>query len=144
MLIVVIPVIVMTCTFAWKYRASNTAPTTRPKWSHSHRIEAVCWTIPILIILALGTHLEDDPRARPVPSARIRGQADRPSKSSRSTGSGCSSTRTSGIATVNKIVFPAGTPVNFKITSDTVMNSFFIPQLGGQIYAMAGMQTKCT
>ena len=47
-----------------------------------------------------------------------------------------------GIATVNKIVFPEHTPVNFKITSDTVMNSFFIPGLGGQIYAMAGMQTK--
>jgi len=47
-----------------------------------------------------------------------------------------------GIATVNKIVFPANTPVNFQITSDSVMNSFFIPALGGQIYAMAGMQTK--
>ena len=47
-----------------------------------------------------------------------------------------------GIATVNKIVFPAHTPVNFRVTSDTVMNSFFIPGLGGQIYAMAGMTTK--
>ena len=47
-----------------------------------------------------------------------------------------------GIATVNEIAFPVGVPVNFKITSDSVMNSFFIPQLGGQIYAMAGMQTK--
>jgi cytochrome o ubiquinol oxidase subunit 2 len=47
-----------------------------------------------------------------------------------------------GIATVNQIEFPVGTPLNFKITSDSVMNSFFIPQLGGQIYAMAGMQTK--
>ncbi|MCE1718389.1 cytochrome o ubiquinol oxidase subunit II, partial [Enterobacter hormaechei] len=47
-----------------------------------------------------------------------------------------------GIATVNEIVFPKDVPINFKITSDSVMNSFFIPQLGGQIYAMAGMQTK--
>ncbi|NOM13099.1 cytochrome o ubiquinol oxidase subunit II, partial [Klebsiella pneumoniae] len=46
-----------------------------------------------------------------------------------------------GIATVNKIVFPANTPVNFRVTSDAVMNSFFIPGLGGQIYAMAGMTT---
>ncbi|MCE1727373.1 cytochrome o ubiquinol oxidase subunit II, partial [Enterobacter hormaechei] len=46
-----------------------------------------------------------------------------------------------GIATVNEIVFPKDVPINFKITSDSVMNSFFIPQLGGQIYAMAGMQT---
>jgi heme/copper-type cytochrome/quinol oxidase subunit 2 len=47
-----------------------------------------------------------------------------------------------GIASINQLEFPVGTPVNFKITSDSVMNSFFIPQLGGQIYAMAGMQTK--
>lgn len=47
-----------------------------------------------------------------------------------------------GIATVNELAFPTNVPVNFKITSDTVMNSFFIPRLGGQIYAMAGMQTK--
>ncbi len=46
------------------------------------------------------------------------------------------------IATVNQIAFPVGTPVNFKITSDSVMNSLFIPQLGGQVYAMPGMQTK--
>jgi cytochrome o ubiquinol oxidase subunit II len=47
-----------------------------------------------------------------------------------------------GIASVNQLALPVGTPVNFNITSDSVMNSFFIPQLGGQIYAMAGMQTK--
>lgn len=47
-----------------------------------------------------------------------------------------------GIASVNELAFPVNTPVNFRVTSDTVMNSFFIPQLGGQIYAMAGMQTK--
>ncbi|VEB45299.1 Ubiquinol oxidase subunit 2 precursor [Chromobacterium violaceum] len=46
------------------------------------------------------------------------------------------------IASVNELVFPADTPVSFKITSDAAMNSFFIPQLGGQIYAMAGMQTQ--
>jgi cytochrome o ubiquinol oxidase subunit 2 len=47
-----------------------------------------------------------------------------------------------GIATVNEVAFPANTPVNFHITSDTVMNSFFIPALGSQIYAMAGMETQ--
>ncbi len=47
-----------------------------------------------------------------------------------------------GIASVNQLAFPVGTPVNFLITSDSVMNSFFIPQLGSQIYAMAGMQTQ--
>ena len=143
MLIVVIPVIVLTLYFAWKYRESNTEATYTPNWSHSHRIEVVVWGIPIVIIVVLGvltwktTHALDP--YKPLESER---QADHASKSWRWTGSGCSSTPTSGIATVNEIQFPAGTPVNFKITSDTVMNSFFIPQLGSQIYAMAGMQTQ--
>lgn len=47
-----------------------------------------------------------------------------------------------GIATVNEIAFPANVPVHFKVTSNSVMNSFFIPRLGSQIYAMAGMQTQ--
>lgn len=142
MLLVVVPVIVMTFLFAWKYRASNTKATYTPKWNHSTKIEIAVWTVPVLIIIALGyityksTH-ELDPY-RPIESdvkpVTIEVVAldwkwlfIYPEQ---------------GIATVNKIVFPAHTPINFKITSDAVMNSFFIPGLGGQIYAMAGMQTK--
>ncbi|MBC8996466.1 ubiquinol oxidase subunit II [Pseudomonas sp. N40(2020)] len=142
MLLVVVPVIVMTFLFAWKYRASNKDAIYTPKWSHSTKIEVAVWTIPVLIIIALGyityisTH-ELDPY-RPIQSdvkpVTIEVVAldwkwlfIYPEQ---------------GIATVNKIVFPAHTPINFKITSDAVMNSFFIPGLGGQIYAMAGMQTK--
>ena len=142
MLLVVVPVIVMTFLFAWKYRASNQNAVYTPKWSHSTKIEVAVWTIPVLIIIALGyityisTH-ELDPY-RPIQSdvkpVTIEVVAldwkwlfIYPEQ---------------GIATVNKIVFPAHTPINFKITSDAVMNSFFIPGLGGQIYAMAGMQTK--
>jgi cytochrome o ubiquinol oxidase subunit 2 len=142
MLIVVIPVIVLTLYFAWKYRASNTEATYMPNWSYSHRIEAVVWGIPIAIILVLGTITwktthELDPY-RPLESSVKPITIDvvaldwkwlfiYPEQH---------------IATVNEIQFPAGTPVNFKITSDTVMNVFFIPQLGSQIYAMAGMQTQ--
>ena len=142
MLLVVVPVIVMTFLFAWKYRASNKNAVYTPKWSHSTKIEVAVWTIPVLIIIALGyityisTH-ELDPY-RPIQSdvkpVTIEVVAldwkwlfIYPEQ---------------GIATVNKIVFPAHTPINFKITSDAVMNSFFIPGLGGQIYAMAGMHTK--
>ena len=142
MLLVVIPVIFMTIAFAWKYRASNKAATYTPDWSHSTKIEVAVWTIPVLIIIALGyvtyktTH-ELDPY-RPLVSDVKPVQIDvvaldwkwlfiYPEQ---------------GIATVNKIVFPANTPVNFRVTSDSVMNSFFIPGLGGQIYAMAGMTTK--
>ncbi|MGN8276222.1 ubiquinol oxidase subunit II [Pseudomonas sp. SMV71] len=142
MLLVVVPVIVMTFLFAWKYRASNTQATYTPKWSHSTKIEVAVWTIPVLIIIALGyvtyksTHaldpyrpLESDvkPITIEVVSMDWKWLFIYPEQ---------------GIATVNKIVFPAHTPINFKVTSDTVMNSFFIPGLGGQIYAMAGMQTK--
>ncbi|TPG76792.1 ubiquinol oxidase subunit II [Pseudomonas arsenicoxydans] len=142
MLLVVVPVIVMTFLFAWKYRASNTDAVYTPKWSHSTKIEIAVWAIPVLIIIALGyvtyksTHaldpykpLESDvkPITIQVVSMDWKWLFIYPEQ---------------GIATVNKIVFPANTPINFQITSDTVMNSFFIPGLGGQIYAMAGMQTK--
>ncbi|MHC8383530.1 ubiquinol oxidase subunit II [Pseudomonas sp. LB3P14] len=142
MLLVVVPVIVMTFLFAWKYRASNTNAVYTPKWSHSTKIEIAVWAVPVLIIIALGyvtyksTHaldpykpLESDvkPITIEVVALDWKWLFIYPEQ---------------GIATVNKIVFPAHTPINFKITSDAVMNSFFIPALGGQIYAMAGMQTK--
>ena len=142
MLLVVVPVIVMTFLFAWKYRASNKDAVYTPKWSHSTKIEVAVWTIPVLIIIALGyityisTHKLDPYRpiesdVKPVTIEVValdwKWLFIYPEQ---------------GIATVNKIVFPAHTPVNFRITSDAVMNSFFIPGLGGQIYAMAGMTTK--
>jgi cytochrome o ubiquinol oxidase subunit II len=142
MLIVVIPVIALTLLFAWRYRASNKSAEYRPNWSHSTGIEVAVWLIPTLIILFLGvltwksTH-ELDPY-RPLESNVKPINVEvvaldwkwlfiYPDL---------------GIATVNQLAFPVGTPVNFNITSDSVMNSFFIPQLGGQIYAMAGMQTR--
>jgi cytochrome o ubiquinol oxidase subunit 2 len=142
MLIVVIPVIVLTLYFAWKYRATNTAATYAPNWSYSHRVEAVVWGIPCAIILVLGvitwktTH-ELDP-FRPLESS-VKPMTIEvvaldwkwlfiyPDQH---------------IATVNEIAIPTDVPVNFKITSDSVMNVFFIPALGSQIYAMAGMQTQ--
>lgn len=142
MLLVVIPVIVMTIVFAWKYRASNTKARYEPNWSHSTAIEVVVWSIPCLIILVLAvltwrsSHALDPfkPLESDVKPVTIEAVAldwkwlfIYPDQ---------------GIATVNEIAFPVNTPVNFKITSDTVMNSFFIPQLGTQIYAMAGMETK--
>lgn len=142
MLIVVIPVIILTLYFAWKYRASNTQADYQPNWSYSHRVEAVVWGIPCAIILVLGvltwktTHTLDpyrplDSKVKPmeidVVALDWKWLFIYPEQH---------------IATVNEVAFPAGTPVDFKITSDTVMNVFFIPQLGSQIYAMAGMQTQ--
>ncbi|MCB5187606.1 ubiquinol oxidase subunit II [Methylobacillus caricis] len=140
MLIVVVPVIIMTVVFAWRYRASNKNATYAPDWSHSNKIEAVVWTIPVLIILVLGyitwktTHSLDPRQPIVAEQPQITIQVVSldwkwlfiyPEQ---------------GIATVNELAFPVNTPVRFEVTSGTVMNSFFIPQLGSQIYAMAGMK----
>jgi cytochrome o ubiquinol oxidase subunit 2 len=141
MLIVVIPVILMTIFFAWKYRASNKKAEYKPEWSHSTKIEIVVWTIPCLIIVALGimtwqSSHELDPQkplsdVKPVKIEVVamdwKWLFIYPEE---------------GIATVNEIAFPANVPVEFHVTSATVMNSFFIPRLGSQIYAMAGMENK--
>lgn len=142
MLLVVIPVIVMTLVFAWKYRAGNKEAAYEPKWSHSTKIEVVVWLIPCIIIAFLATltwksthkldpyrPLESDKKAIQVQVVALNWKwlFIYPEQQ---------------IASVNELVFPADTPVSFKITSDAAMNSFFIPQLGGQIYAMAGMQTQ--
>ncbi|MDL5364713.1 ubiquinol oxidase subunit II [Xanthomonas sp. NCPPB 2654] len=142
MLLVVIPVIVMTLAFAWRYRASNTKARYEPNWSHSTAIEVVVWSIPCMIILVLAvltwrsSHaldpykpLESDVKPITIEAVALdwKWMFIYPEQ---------------GIATVNEIAFPVDTPLNFKITSDTVMNSFFIPHLGTQIYAMAGMETK--
>lgn len=142
MLLVVIPVIVMTFLFAWKYRASNKDAIYTPKWSHSNKIEAVVWIIPIIIVACLAvvtwktTHKLDPYRPLDSDKKPINVQVVAmnwkwlfiyPDLH---------------IASVNQLAFPKDVPVNFRITSDAAMNSFFIPQLGGQIYAMAGMETK--
>lgn len=142
MLLVVIPVIVMTLYFAWKYRDTRTQEIYAPKWAHSTKIEAAVWIIPIIIIVILGvitwqsTHeldpykpLEDkgEHLTVEVVSLNWKWLFIYPEQ---------------GIATVNELAFPKDVPVKFKITSDSTMNSFFIPQLGSQIYSMAGMETK--
>lgn len=142
MLIVVVPVIVMAVAFAYKYRASNTSATYAPDWAHSNKIEAVVWTVPVIIIVILAvitwkTSHSLDPY-KPLESDVKPVQVDVISLDWK----WLFVYPELGIASVNELAFPVNTPVNFRVTSDTVMNSFFIPQLGGQIYAMAGMQTK--
>ncbi|MPZ34154.1 MAG: ubiquinol oxidase subunit II [Rhodospirillales bacterium] len=142
MLIVVVPVIILVLWFAWRYRATNTTATYAPTWSYSARVDAVVWLIPALIVIALGVLLwrstyKLDPYRALVSSSRplevqVVAQDWKwlfiyPEQ---------------GVAVVNQLAFPAGRPLSLKITSDTVMNSFYVPQLAGQIYAMAGMQTR--
>jgi cytochrome o ubiquinol oxidase subunit II len=142
MLIVIIPVFVMAFWFSRKYRATNTTATYAPKWASSTKIDLAIWLVPIAIVIVLAYFswtrtFRLDPY-KPIVSAGepltievvsldwkwlfIYPQQD--------------------IAVVNQLVFPANVPLSFRLTSDSVMTSFFIPQLGSQMYAMAGMQTR--
>ena len=142
MLIVVVPVFILSYWFSWKYRAANTSADYTPKWSYSGKIDLVMWLVPVAIVSALGylswdaTHRLDPYKPIDVGVKPVRIEVVSldwkwlfiyPEH---------------GIAVVNEIVFPAKVPLSFRVTSDTVLTSFFIPQLGSQIYAMAGRQTR--
>lgn len=142
MLIVVIPVFVMVVLFSVKYRKGNSNATYKPTWAHSTTIEWIIWIVPVSIIIVLAyltwtSTYELDPY-KPIVSEKNALEVE------------VISTDWNWvfvypeyqIATVNELSIEAGRPVSFKLTSASVMTSFFIPQLGSQIYAMAGMQTK--
>ena len=141
MLVIVIPVIAVTLWFAWRYRAGAGARY-EPDWGHSVKIEIFCWGIPTLIIAFLGylawtsTHALDP--YRPLASARKPLVIDAVALNWK----WLFIYPDQGVASMNEVAFPVGQPIDFRITSDSVMNSFFIPQLGSQIYAMAGMRTQ--
>ncbi|MVF10966.1 ubiquinol oxidase subunit II [Ketobacter sp. MCCC 1A13808] len=142
MLLVVIPVILLTLYFAWKYRDGREHEVYMPKWSHSKKIEIVVWFIPILIIAILATITWQSTQALD-PYKKLTHEKDHLTIEVVSLNwKWLFIYPDQGIASVNEVVFPTGVPVEFKITSDTTMNSFFIPQLGSQIYSMAGMTTK--
>ncbi|CAM3720337.1 ubiquinol oxidase subunit II [Bordetella sputigena] len=151
MLIIIIPVIILTLVFAWRYRASNTSATYDPEWHHSTVVELVVWSAPLLIIIALGaitwvtTHRLDPYR----PLDRIAEGHELPTNVKPLTVEVVALDwkwlfiyPEEGVATVNELVAPVNRPITFKITSSTMMNSFFIPALAGQVYAMPGMETK--
>jgi cytochrome o ubiquinol oxidase subunit II len=141
MLVVVVPVILLTLGFAWWYRASNPRANHSPDWAYQGGVEFVVWSIPALIVILvggvawIGSH-QLDPRA-PIASTAKPIQVDVVSLDWK----WLFIYPDQRIAAVNELVVPAGTPISFRLTSATVMNSFFIPQLGSQIYTMGGMTT---
>lgn len=142
MLIVIIPVFLMNYLFPKIYRKSNPNATYRPKWSESWKIESVVWTIPIVIIIVLSVvtwkkTLDLDPY-KPIESTTPAVQIEAISMDWK----WVFIYPDYDIAVINELVFPVNTPLQFRLTSDTVMASFFIPQLGSQIYTMGGMQTQ--
>jgi cytochrome o ubiquinol oxidase subunit II len=142
MMLVVIPVIAMTLAFAWWFRRSNRRARFLPDWSYSGKIEFTVWVIPLLLIVFLatlawsGSH-DLDPYA-PLKSDRKPVRVEVVSLDWK----WLFIYPDYGVASVNEMALPTGTPIDLRLTSGTVMNSFFVPQLGGQIYTMAGMQTK--
>ena len=150
MLLIIIPVMALTIFFAWRYRASNRQARYEPDWDHSTQLELVIWAAPLLIIICLGaitwtgTHLLDPyrPVGRVAPGKPVAAQA-RPLEVQvvALDWKWLFIYPEYGIATVNELAAPVDRPIQFHITSSTVMNSFFIPALAGQIYAMPGMET---
>jgi len=141
MLVVVVPVIVATLAFAWWYRSSNTHATRSLDESYEGRVEFVVWSIPALTVILLGGVIwigshQLDPRA-PIAAKSDPLRVDVVSLDWK----WLFIYPDLGVAAVNQLVIPAGTPVKFRLTSATVMNSFFVPQLGSQIYTMGGMIT---
>jgi cytochrome o ubiquinol oxidase subunit II len=143
MLTIVVPTIAAILVFAWWFRASNTRATYLPDFSYSGRIELIVWAIPLLVIMLLGggvvwigSHDLDPakPLASDTPPLEIQGISldwkwlfIYPKQH---------------VASVNQLVVPAGVPIHFSLTSASVMNAFFIPQLGSMIYTMNGMTTQ--
>jgi cytochrome o ubiquinol oxidase subunit II len=142
MLAIVIPTMLATLGVAYWFRASNKRARYLPDFEYSGRLEMLVWSIPIMTVLLVGgvawvgSHELDPPK--PIASAAkpVRVQVVSldwkwlfiyPEQ---------------GIATVNQLTIPAATPISFELTSSGVMNSFWVPQLGGQIYTMAGMTTR--
>jgi cytochrome o ubiquinol oxidase subunit II len=142
MLAIVIPTVLATLAVAFWFRSSNWRARYLPDFKYSGRLELLVWSIPAMTVFLLGglawvSSYDLDP-PKPIASAAkpVRVQVVSldwkwlfiyPEQ---------------GIATVNQLTIPVGTPVSFELTSSGVMNSFWVPQLGGQIYSMAGMTTR--
>ena len=142
MLAIVIPVVIATLGVAFWFRASNERARYRPDFVYSGRLELLVWSIPIMTVLLVGgvswisSYDLDPPKGIASANKPVRVQVVSldwkwlfiyPDQ---------------GIATVNQLIVPVSTPISFELTSSGVMNSFFVPQLGGQIYTMAGMVTR--
>lgn len=144
MLAIVVPTILAALAFAWWFRAGNTRATYRPDFAYSGRIELLVWSIPMLTIVFLGgvtwigSHRLDP--FKPLP-ATAQGRPMEVQVVSLDW-KWLFIYPEQGIASVNRLVVPAGRPVHFSLTSASVMNSFFVPQLGSQIYTMNGMVTQ--
>ncbi|WKZ86883.1 ubiquinol oxidase subunit II [Ralstonia pickettii] len=150
MLLIIVPVIVLTLLFAWRYRESAENAHYNPDWDHSTVLELAIWAAPLLIIITLGaitwvsTHQLDPYR----PLTRLDQDRPIPAETKPLTVEVVAMDwkwlfvyPEQGIATVNELAAPVDRPIAFKITATSVMNAFFVPSLAGMVYAMPGMET---
>jgi len=151
MLVIIVPVILLTLLFAWKYRQSNTEAEYDPEWHHSTALEFVIWSVPLIIVIILGvltyvyTHKLDPYR----PLDRISAtQPLNPDVKPMEVQVIAMDWKwmfiypEQGIATVNELAAPVDRPILFKLTATNTMSAFYVPDLAGMIYAMPGMQTE--
>jgi cytochrome o ubiquinol oxidase subunit 2 len=142
MLAIVIPTILATLAVAFWFRASNSRAAYLPDFEYSGRLELLVWSIPAMTVLLVGgvawvgAH-DLDPR-KPISSSAAPVTVQVVSLDWK----WLFIYPEQGIASVNKLIIPVGTPISFELTSSSVMNSFFVPQLGSQIYTMSGMVTR--
>jgi cytochrome o ubiquinol oxidase subunit 2 len=142
MLAIVLPTLVATLAFAWRFRASNTHARHLPTWAYSGRVELIVWSIPALVVFFLGGvawigSQELDP-ARPLDSSAKPLEIQVVSLDWK----WLFIYPEQGVGSVNQLVVPAGVPLHFQITSASVFNVFFVPRLGSEIYSMYGMMTQ--
>jgi cytochrome o ubiquinol oxidase subunit 2 len=142
MLAIIIPTMAATIAFAWWFRRGNSKAKYRPDWEYSGAIELVVWSIPALTIMLLGgiawIGSHDLEPSQPLKSATPAVEVDVVSLDWK----WLFIYPDQGVATVNQLVVPVGAPVTFRLTSATVWNTFFVPQLGSMIYTMPGMTTR--
>jgi cytochrome o ubiquinol oxidase subunit 2 len=151
MLLIIVPVMALTVYFAWRYRQSNAKATYKPDWDHSTQLELVIWAAPLLIVICLGaltwmgTHLLDPYRQiGRIDAKRGIDAASKPLEVDvvALDWKWLFIYPEYGVASVNELAAPIDRQIDFHITASTVMNSFYIPALAGQIYAMPGMETR--
>ena len=142
MLAIIIPTMIATIAFAWWFRRGNAKAKYRPDWEYSGAVELVVWSIPALTIMLLGgitwIGSHDLEPSKPLQSRVAPLKVDVVSLDWK----WLFIYPDQGIATVNQLVVPAGTPVSFRLTSATVWNAFFVPQMGTMIYTMPRMTTR--
>jgi cytochrome o ubiquinol oxidase subunit II len=142
MLAIVLPTIAAIIGFAWWFRASNRKAIYLPEFEYSGRLELLVWSVPALVIMLLGGVIwigsHDLDPARPLPSKTPALEVQVVSLDWK----WLFIYPNQQVASVNQLVMPAGVPIHFSLTSASVMNAFFIPQLGSMIYTMNGMTTQ--